>query len=62
MYGEISFESFGSCLEKIRKRYGGLKEKGGRFYDLGSGSGKPVFAAALLHDFEKVIGIEVMTV
>ena len=59
MYGEITFESFAIALEKIKKRYDGLKEKGGKFYDLGSGTGKPVFAAALLHDFEKVTGIEV---
>ena len=41
MYGEISFESFGIAFEKIKKRYGGLKP-GGHFYDLGSGTGKPV--------------------
>ncbi len=38
-----------------------MKEKGGKFYDLGSGTGKPVFAAALLHDFEKVTGIEILS-
>ena len=30
------------------------------FYDLGSGTGRGVFAAAMLHDFSKLIGIEVL--
>ena len=36
MYGEIRFDSFAVALHKVR-RYGGLKEAGGVFYDLGSG-------------------------
>ena len=33
---------------------------GGVFYDLGHGTGKPALAAALLHDFESVNGIEIL--
>jgi hypothetical protein len=37
----------------------GLEKTGGNFYDLGSGMGKPVFAAMLNHDFHKCVGLEV---
>jgi len=30
------------------------------FIDIGCGTGKPVFAAALLHPFKKVIGVEIL--
>jgi len=33
---------------------------GGSFYDLGSGTGRAVIAAALLHDFDWCYGIELM--
>lgn len=33
---------------------------GGKFYDLGSGTGKVVLAAALLHDFSSCCGIELL--
>jgi SAM-dependent methyltransferase len=52
VYGEIDFLSFFSLLEKTRPQPGEV------FYDLGSGSGKAVFTAALHYDFSKVIGIE----
>jgi hypothetical protein len=53
VYGEINFESFGIAFEKIKKLYGRpgtrfsgsegvLQQPGGKFYDLGSGTGKPV--------------------
>ena len=42
-------------------RYGGLSEEGkGVYYDIGSGTGKPVFAAVLMHSFEKAVGIEIL--
>ncbi len=31
---------------------------GGVFVDLGSGQGKGVLAAALVHDFDEVVGVE----
>ncbi|GBG30582.1 Histone-lysine N-methyltransferase, H3 lysine-79 specific [Hondaea fermentalgiana] len=61
VYGEIQFRTFALALEKIRHKYGGLSEPGGIFVDVGSGSGKPVFAAMLMHEFDRVIGIEILT-
>eukprot|EP00954_Amorphochlora_amoebiformis_P008442 655626-Amorphochlora_amoeboformis.AAC.1 len=60
VYGEIRFEPYGITIEKIKKWYGGLKKSGGVFYDIGSGTGKPTFAAALLHDFDKACGVEIL--
>lgn len=60
VYGEINFDSFGIAFEKIRNKYGGLQKKGGKFYDIGSGTGKPTFAAALLHDFDSCTGVEIL--
>ena len=58
-------------FEKIKRKYGRpfvgdsgengfLQKPGGKFYDLGSGTGKPVIAAAILHNFDKCIGIEIL--
>jgi hypothetical protein len=71
VYGEITFETFGTVIEKIRKVYGApgvgasgpagvLQTRGGIFYDLGSGTGKPVIAAAVLHNFDVCYGIETL--
>ena len=60
VYGEISFNSFAVAMEKVINKYGGLQESGGIFYDIGSGTGKPALAAALLHDFDQVHGIEIL--
>eukprot|EP00753_Platysulcus_tardus_P022643 PLAT9851.1.p2 GENE.PLAT9851.1~~PLAT9851.1.p2 ORF type:complete len:283 (+),score=97.34 PLAT9851.1:43-891(+) len=60
VYGEIKFDSFAIAFEKIKKVYGGLAESGGVFYDLGCGTGKPVFAACLMHDFARAKGIEIL--
>lgn len=51
VYGEIMFEPFAIAFQKIKQLYGGLTKRGGVFVDVGSGTGKPVFGAALLHDF-----------
>jgi hypothetical protein len=62
VYGEIKFEPFAISLMKIKALYGGLKGgKGGKFIDVGSGTGKPVFAAAVVHDWESCRGIEILT-
>ena len=58
-------------FEKIKRKYGRpfvgdsgesgfLQKPGGKFYDLGSGTGKPVVAAAILHNFDKCFGIEIL--
>jgi hypothetical protein len=58
-YGEIDFHSLGEIFDTIRNRYGDIPD-GGIFYDLGSGTGKGVIAAAVLHSFEKCVGIEIL--
>lgn len=72
VYGEITFESLAIVIEKIKKRYGrpyvgtsgnlGVLQQSysGKFYDLGSGSGKICIAAAILHNFEFCCGIELL--
>lgn len=59
-YSEIEYMSLGLTLEKIKKYFGGLETSGGVFYDLGSGLGKAVCAAAILHGFDKCVGVEVL--
>lgn len=54
LYGEISFLSFADVLRVIAPRPGEV------FYDLGSGGGKAVFAAALLGNYSKVVGVELL--
>ena len=54
IYGEIDFLSFHNILEKTKPQ---ANEK---FYDLGSGAGKGVFAAALYFNFSKSCGIELL--
>jgi SAM-dependent methyltransferase len=56
VYGEIRFDSFGLALWG---KHVNLK-RGGVFYDLGSGTGRAVMAAVLLHDFTKLVGIEIL--
>ncbi len=69
VYGETEFRSLGNVIEKIKQVYGlpnvcysgtngVLQGSGGIFYDLGSGTGKPVLAAMILHEFSECIGIE----
>jgi SAM-dependent methyltransferase len=54
IYGEVDFNSFVKVLQKLGLPPGGL------FYDLGSGSGRAVFAARFTQDFKKCVGIEVL--
>ena len=54
-YGEVDFKEL--CKVLIRTVSFG---KGGVFYDLGSGPGTGVALATLLHDFDKVVGIELL--
>ena len=61
----------GIVFEKIKNKYGKpnvgnsgpngfLQKRGGIFYDLGSGTGKPLIAAAVLHNFGYCYGIEIL--
>jgi hypothetical protein len=61
VYGEIKFEPFAVAFQKIRQLYGGLQRRGGAFVDVGSGTGKPAFAAALLHDWDSCRGVEILS-
>ncbi len=53
-YGEIIPKEFSRMLKEVDP------QKGEVFYDLGSGTGKAVIAAALLFPFSKVVGIELL--
>ena len=58
-YGEIRYKSLACILKYIQKR-GDFTKPGGTFVDLGSGQGKGLLAAGLMHSFEKVVGIELL--
>ena len=58
IYGEILFVTLHNIFKTCREKHG-LGE-GGVFYDLGSGIGKAVVSAALLHSFDMCAGIELL--
>eukprot|EP00929_Paragymnodinium_shiwhaense_P006398 TRINITY_DN10973_c0_g1_i1.p1 TRINITY_DN10973_c0_g1~~TRINITY_DN10973_c0_g1_i1.p1 ORF type:complete len:378 (-),score=101.64 TRINITY_DN10973_c0_g1_i1:259-1392(-) len=60
MYGEVPFETIHKLLNVCKVEDLPLFPGKGLFVDLGSGTGKTAVAAALLHPFEKVVGIECM--
>ncbi|KAH7491279.1 hypothetical protein PRIC2_013899 [Phytophthora ramorum] len=60
VYGEIAFVPFKVVVDVLKRWHHVLIKPGGVFLDIGSGSGKAVFAAALLHDFDACYGIEVL--
>jgi hypothetical protein len=53
-YGEVEFNSFEEIIQLAKPK------KGEVFYDLGSGTGKPVIIAALCFDFSACKGIELL--
>ena len=55
-YGEILPEAVFTIMGEIKEVHG--LERGGVVYDLGSGSGRVLFAACLAHDFRLSKGIE----
>jgi hypothetical protein len=52
VYGEVSFKSLAEVIwgDVITLKPGGV------FYDLGSGTGRGVYTASLVHDFTKLQG------
>jgi len=58
VYGEITFRSVAYIFEYIKNVYGEDSIKDSAFYDLGSGIGRGVIAAAFLSPFQKCVGIE----
>ena len=61
VYGETTFQAMIIIIEKLTEHGLGVDKPGGVFYDIGSGTGKAVFAAAILHSFEKCVGIEFLS-
>jgi SAM-dependent methyltransferase len=60
-YGEVVFKSMQKVFERLRIYSPNLfRGDGGLFYDLGSGSGRPVVMAATLHSFSVCSGIEIL--
>lgn len=58
IYGEVIFPTLADVFQKSREKFG--LATGGIFYDLGSGIGKAVISAALLHNFDRCVGIELL--
>ena len=59
-YGEVTYHSLATILGALRE-YGALDGEDQVFVDLGSGCGRPIVAAALLHKgFRRLIGIEIL--
>lgn len=65
IYYFITVEIFNKIKNNFGKPYIGasgedgiMQRRGGYFYDLGCGTGKPLVAAAVLHDFDVCCGIE----
>ncbi|GAB9462799.1 hypothetical protein Gpo141_00000282 [Globisporangium polare] len=56
IYGEILFFPFADAIRSVAP----LLPEHAIFYDLGSGTGKAVIAASLLHPFDQAIGIELL--
>ena len=53
-YGEMAPEVFAEMLAVVKPQPGEV------FYDLGSGTGKPIYTAALLYDWKKCCGVELL--
>ena len=60
LYGEIEFCALAMLFRSLRVDHGLLTKRGGRFLDIGSGLGKTVIAAALLHEFDACTGVEIV--
>jgi SAM-dependent methyltransferase len=59
VYGEVDLEGFCNLLQSLQSA-SQQDQQAGTFYDLGSGSGRAVFAARFLGDFENCTGIELL--
>jgi hypothetical protein len=60
-YGEMTLDGFASLLRTICEEYDGLQGEHQVFCDIGSGTGKPCFAAALLHTWKRCTGVEILS-
>lgn len=59
-YSEVGFDELQILFSLLRK-HGFAHDAGGNFVDIGCGSGKVVFGAALIHDFHICRGIEILS-
>ncbi|CAK9022022.1 unnamed protein product [Durusdinium trenchii] len=59
-YSELNFQVVANLVDLVKQKCGPMYPGQGVFLDFGSGCGKLVLAAALLHPFQKVIGIEAL--
>lgn len=59
-YGDISYAAILKVVWHLYK-YGFSPDIGGKFVDIGSGSGRGVIGAAFSHQFSTCIGIEILT-
>jgi hypothetical protein len=59
-YGEVMFPTFSVAVMERVKALGGLGPTCKVFTDVGCGTAKPVFAAALVHPFVKCRGVELL--
>lgn len=57
-YSELDFDTVNNLITMLKNQHTRLYAGTGMFLDLGSGCGKACVAAALSHQFEKVIGVE----
>jgi hypothetical protein len=64
VYGEVEFASFLNLLQFFPKQQQQQQQrrqnKGGIFYDLGSGAGRAVFTVRFTRDFDRCVGIELL--
>mmetsp|Transcript_20373 Transcript_20373/g.30838 ORF Transcript_20373/g.30838 Transcript_20373/m.30838 type:complete len:336 (-) Transcript_20373:384-1391(-) len=69
VYGEVDFDSFYEVLRHAAQGLSAAGQRGGEpgggnggivFYDLGSGTGRAVFAAAMVLDLKYAAGIEIL--
>jgi len=60
-YGELDFTIINNLISMLKNQHTRFYGGSGIFLDLGSGCGKACVAAALSHQFEKVVGVETMT-
>jgi SAM-dependent methyltransferase len=59
VYGEAAFCSLAAVLAR-HWRGRGLRKGQGKFVDIGHGSGRALLGAHLLHDFQSIMGVEIL--
>ena len=59
-YGEILFPAFADVLRGLGRAGLEIEKRHHKFVDIGSGSGKPVFSAGLILQFDNCVGIEIL--